>query len=264
VTITITPVKDPIDAVNDAGAIVVGTVGGTSFTNVLANDTLYGLPISPGAVVTTGVSSTNPGVSLDGTNVVVAPGTPAGNYTLTYQICETLDPDNCDTATVTVPVIANAPTTTFGIPGTTTYSASTDLFSVSATPLAESFGTPIGNKQITTPRSLSINIYVDGNGVVTGGVTGDDFVLTGAIAGTTYSGVLLTGEILGFTAQNTSTTDVYTFRFRVTGGALAPLYAGQDIIVRLTSESSTFTGSFATNFSGQAKGTVGPIAPNPQ
>jgi hypothetical protein len=40
--------------------------------------------------------------------VVVAPNTPAGTYTVTYQICEQLNPTNCDTATATVTVGAPA------------------------------------------------------------------------------------------------------------------------------------------------------------
>ena len=95
-----------IDAVADAGSTVNGFTGGTSFTNVLVNDLLNGVSVIPSEVLTTFVSSTNSGVSLSGTNVVVAPGTPAGNYTLTYQICEVLNPTNCDQATVTVPVSA--------------------------------------------------------------------------------------------------------------------------------------------------------------
>jgi hypothetical protein len=39
--------------------------------------------------------------------VTVAPGTPAGIYTIDYTICETADLDNCDTATVTVMVTSN-------------------------------------------------------------------------------------------------------------------------------------------------------------
>ena len=39
-----------------------------------------------------------------GTDVVIAPGTPAGIYELVYNICEILNPTNCDQATVTVPV----------------------------------------------------------------------------------------------------------------------------------------------------------------
>ncbi|OXA67743.1 hypothetical protein B0A61_07985, partial [Flavobacterium aquatile LMG 4008 = ATCC 11947] len=93
-----------IVANNDTGASVNGFTGGTSFTNVLTNDTLNGNPVVASQVNTTFVSSTNPGVTLSGTNVVVAAGTPSGNYTLTYQICEIASPANCDTATVTVTV----------------------------------------------------------------------------------------------------------------------------------------------------------------
>ena len=57
-------------------------------------------------VNTTFVSATNAFITLSGTNVVVAPGTPAGTYNLVYQICEILNPNNCDTATVAVTVNA--------------------------------------------------------------------------------------------------------------------------------------------------------------
>jgi hypothetical protein len=38
--------------------------------------------------------------------LLLLPGTPAGSYTLTYQICEVLNASNCDTAVVTVTVSA--------------------------------------------------------------------------------------------------------------------------------------------------------------
>ncbi|WP_290833858.1 hypothetical protein, partial [Flavobacterium sp.] len=63
-----------IVANNDTGVSVNGFTGGTSFTNVLVNDTLNGNPVVASQVNTTFVSSTNPGVTLSGTNVVVAPG----------------------------------------------------------------------------------------------------------------------------------------------------------------------------------------------
>ena len=97
------PVRS-IDAVNDAGTVVNGNTGGVSYANVLVNDTLNGAPAVSGQVITTLVSSTSPGVTLSGTSVVVAAGTPAGNYTLVYQICDQLNTWICDTATVTVPV----------------------------------------------------------------------------------------------------------------------------------------------------------------
>ncbi len=50
---------------------------------------------------------TETGVTLnaDGT-VTVAAGTPAGTYTTTYTICDKVNTDNCDTATVTIRVTA--------------------------------------------------------------------------------------------------------------------------------------------------------------
>ena len=95
-----------IVANDDAGSYVNCYNGGTAFTNVIANDTLNGVAVIPSEVTTTFVSTTNVGVTLSGTNVIVAAGTPAGSYTLTYQICEVLNPGNCDTAIVTLIVTA--------------------------------------------------------------------------------------------------------------------------------------------------------------
>jgi hypothetical protein len=106
--VTVTVTAPAIDAVNDTGSNVNGYTGGTAFTNVLANDTLNGQPVNPAQVNTTQVSSSNLGVTLSGTNVIVASGTPAGTYTLTYQICEKTNPTNCDQAIVTVTVTAPA------------------------------------------------------------------------------------------------------------------------------------------------------------
>ena len=93
---------------SDIGTSVNGYAGGTSFTNVLANDTLNGVAVIPAQVNTTFMSSSNSGVMLSGTNVVVAAGTPAGSYTLTYQICGVSATCSCDQATVSVPVSAVA------------------------------------------------------------------------------------------------------------------------------------------------------------
>jgi len=99
--------KKAIDAVDDSGSTVNGVVGGESFANVLTNDTLNGAAVALADVNLTQESSTHAGVTLDTSDgsVDVAAGTPAGNYTLTYKICEKASPTHCDTATVTVPVI---------------------------------------------------------------------------------------------------------------------------------------------------------------
>ncbi|MDI6051380.1 hypothetical protein QLS31_16265, partial [Flavobacterium sp. XS2P24] len=106
-TVTVTVTAPAIVAVDDAGTPVNGFTGGTAFTNVLTNDTLNGAPVVAAQVNLTTVSA-DAGITLSGTDVVVAPGTPAGAYTLVYQICEILNPTNCDNATVTVTVTAPA------------------------------------------------------------------------------------------------------------------------------------------------------------
>ena len=107
--VTVEVTAPNIDAIDDSGIAVNGYTGGTSFTNVLGNDLLNGLAVIPAEVNLTFISATNPGVTLVGTDVLVAAGTPAGNYTLTYKICEVLNPSNCDEAIVTVPVLNNPP-----------------------------------------------------------------------------------------------------------------------------------------------------------
>jgi large repetitive protein len=96
-------------ASNDSAGPVNGANGGTNVLNVLANDTLNAAPASlSGVTLTITTPSSNPGISLDPAtgNVSVAPGVPAGNYTITYQICETANPSNCATASLTVVVAA--------------------------------------------------------------------------------------------------------------------------------------------------------------
>ena len=110
--VTVVVNSAPLIATNDTGVPVIGVSGGTAVTNILVNDTLNGVAVTAPQVTTSLVSSTNTGVTLSGNSVVVAPGTPSGTYTLTYQICEVINPSNCDTAVVTVvvnstPIIAN-------------------------------------------------------------------------------------------------------------------------------------------------------------
>ncbi|MEH6418984.1 beta strand repeat-containing protein, partial [Pseudomonas sp. CGJS7] len=108
-TVTVKVTAALIVANTDPGADIVGASGGVTVPNVLANDTLNGLPVNAADVNLTTVSSTHPGVTLDAATgaVSVAPGTPAGDYVLTYQICEKLNPtSNCSSTTVTVKVTA--------------------------------------------------------------------------------------------------------------------------------------------------------------
>ncbi|WP_220485195.1 DUF11 domain-containing protein, partial [Flavobacterium sp. SOK18b] len=83
-----------------------GGLPGATTGSVLGNDTLSGIPpVDPADVIlTTTVSNPTLTLNPDGT-ITIAPGTPAGTQTLTYQICEIgSSPANCSTAIVTVNV----------------------------------------------------------------------------------------------------------------------------------------------------------------
>ncbi len=157
--------------------------------------------------------------------------------------------------TLDLPLIA------YGSPGVMTYDADTDIFSVDASPLTievEGYA-PVN---ISYPESFVINVTVDATGALTGGVAGDDLVVTGnaAVPGMGFLfGVLLTGEVTGFGYEDSGgTTDYFDFTFTVTGGMLAPHYP-QTIGVTLNSAQSNFSGVFAVNFDGEANGTLGAV-----
>ncbi len=125
VTVTVPPT---IDAINGSQTVNSGSTG----TSVLANDTIQNGTAGSVTLGATGnatisqTSTTNAGVNIDTAtgNVVVSPGTPAGTYTITYQICTKATPVTCDTATetVTVPNLLDAVNDTYGsvTAGTTT------------------------------------------------------------------------------------------------------------------------------------------------
>jgi len=106
-----------IDAVDDVAGPIDGINGATNILNVFKNDTLNTELVNPADVTLTlvtpdptGYMTMNPDGSID-----LKPGTPAGTYTLVYQICENADIGNCDTATVTITVICNSSTKVDGI-----------------------------------------------------------------------------------------------------------------------------------------------------
>jgi uncharacterized repeat protein (TIGR01451 family) len=120
-----------ISANADMPASVNGAIGTSSLITVYDNDVLNGVPVTLTMItasVLTPATSNTPGdlvPVLDPAtgNVAVPLGTPAGVYTIGYQICEQLNPANCSTASVTVTVaaalVSAAPDTVTGINGAT-------------------------------------------------------------------------------------------------------------------------------------------------
>ncbi|MEP5509130.1 MAG: SdrD B-like domain-containing protein [Erythrobacter sp.] len=108
-TITIEVLASVIESADDAPEPVRSGFGGNDIINAFANDTLNGEPVDPADITTTVlVPASDPGVVLDPESglVSVGPDVPAGTYTIQYEICETLNPDNCSESTITIVVEA--------------------------------------------------------------------------------------------------------------------------------------------------------------
>ncbi len=93
-----------IAANHDQGNITNGNTGGIALHNILSNDFLNGYVALNSQVTLSFVNATHTGITLNGSAVVVAAGTPSGNYTLTYRICDLTDYARCDEATVSITV----------------------------------------------------------------------------------------------------------------------------------------------------------------
>ena len=98
--------------VADTTAAVNGLTGGntTALTlNDLLNNTAVVIGTAPGNVILTGVT-VPAGLTLNANGTVtIAPNTAAGNYNLTYRICEVTNPTNCSTVTSVIVVAPPAP-----------------------------------------------------------------------------------------------------------------------------------------------------------
>lgn len=147
--------------------------------------------------------------------------------------------------------------------GTLNYDSGLDVLSIDAIPTAIRFSEAQPPTFVTPPTTVTIRVLVDETGALIGGVSGDDLIVTGETVdpqGNVLKSPLLLGEVLEFGYLDSGgPTDEFDFRFEVTGGSLAGFYVGKDIGVTLMSESSDFTEDFAVNFSGGAKGIIGPI-----
>jgi len=102
-TVTVTVSAATIDAVADTTAPINGINGGDAGIDVLDNDLLNGVAVVATDVVITSTPTGPLTVNTDGL-VTVDADTAAGDYDIDYTICEILNPNNCDTATVTVTV----------------------------------------------------------------------------------------------------------------------------------------------------------------
>ncbi|MGL3002141.1 gliding motility-associated C-terminal domain-containing protein, partial [Flavobacterium sp. RSSB_23] len=112
--ILITVIAAKIVATNDTVSNVNGYAGANSVINALTNDQLNALPMKALDIKITQIT---PPVAINGGpvptlnlitgNVSVPAKTPAGTYVIGYQVCEKLNPTNCDAAKITI--VVNTP-----------------------------------------------------------------------------------------------------------------------------------------------------------
>ncbi len=107
-SVTIEVTAAAIIAVDDSQSDVDGVAGVDNVLNAFTDDTLNTQTADPtNTVLALAPSETLPSeltFDLATGDVDVLPNTPAGTYSFDYQICETINPANCDVATITVNV----------------------------------------------------------------------------------------------------------------------------------------------------------------
>ena len=161
-----------------SSAPVLSSGGNTA--SVFSDDTLNGAAFADTAVdatITADGGLTGVSINPDGTITVPAGATP-GTYTVTYQICEVADPDNCDTADVIVSVggvadlqtvkVLTSGTAEPGVGDTVTFTITvTNNGGDDATNVTLTDALPAGLTATVNNGTVSLGTYVAGTGVWT-------------------------------------------------------------------------------------------------
>jgi uncharacterized repeat protein (TIGR01451 family) len=109
-TVSITVVLPPITAIDDSATGINGATGAANVLNAFTGDLVNGVAAtSANATLGLATGATVPaGLMFDTATgaVSVAAGTPAGNYSFDYQLCDIANPAACDIGTINVEVLA--------------------------------------------------------------------------------------------------------------------------------------------------------------
>ncbi len=174
-------------------------------------------------------------------------------------------------------LVQGEPTVDFAAGGIVDYNAATQMLTVSAEPstLLRTdpfiFGIINGATALDDEKLITLQFKVGPTGNFVAGDSGDDLVIKGSVdidfdGINDYDGVLLTAEVTQFGFEDGgASTDFFEIRLGSVAGLLAPLYGGNDLVIKVSSEVSSefpnaFNGSFAADFVGQAKGIIGSVS----
>lgn len=178
---------------NDFSGDSVPSTGGTT-ASVFTNDTLNGMGFADADVtptITDDGGLTGVTINPDGTLSIPA-GTAPGSYTVTYQICETADPDNCDTATAQInvgPVVDLSIAKSNGVDEVTSGQSITYTLVVSnAGPDTATGAVVSDNPGAGLSCPVSGTVTITGDGVPSGSYTIGDLTTTGITLGSIAAG----------------------------------------------------------------------------
>jgi hypothetical protein len=145
-------------------------------SNVLVNDTLGGRPAAIGNVTLSTKSSTSPSITLDSSSgaVSIGPDAAVGSHVLTYQICESTHPTNCDQANVTLTVRA---------PYTIVANSDSAKSFAGATPIANVLANDLLNGSVPDLTSVSLSAIPSGDPGIALAANGSVSVAAGASVG---------------------------------------------------------------------------------
>ena len=247
-SLTVTPVT-PLTVPN-------GTSGGTT-SSVLTGITLNGTTVTNTNSVTISFSGLPTGVTSNTNGQLVIPAnTPAGTHTITYRVCEKLNPTNCQTVTSTLVIGTGSLTVTpvtpltvpNGISGGTTSSVLT--------------GITLNGTTVTNTNSVTISFSGLPTGV-TSNTNGQLVIPAGTPAGThtityrvceklnpTNCQTVTSTLVIGTGSLTVTPVTPLTVPNGITGGTTSSVLTG----VRLNGNVVTNTNSVTISFSGLPAG----------